>query len=188
MTDKQKAEAVEALRKELEAKFLIVPPGEEGKEIRCGICMEVIKVEFQEDDDEGDWVWKNAVKIDNKVGLASNVTSHKVSNLPKIYHATCHHDWANSSFNKQRLADIGSSRQGTPEIQSRGTGSQDGTPLRIKSDSPKTPPRLLAIAGTKRKAIPSGDNMKPLLSSKEGTPLSQTEDDEPRLKRRVVQT
>lgn len=172
MTDKQRAEAVEALRKELEAKFLIVPPGEEGKEVRCGICMEVIKVEFQEDDDEGDWVWKNAMKVDNK-----------------IYHATCHHDWANSSFNKQRLAEMNSSRQGTPEVHSRGTGSQDSTPLRIKSDSPKTPPRLLAVAGTKRKAPASSDPNRPaLLSSKEGTPLSQTEDDEPRLKRRVVQT
>ncbi|CAG8570880.1 4391_t:CDS:2 [Acaulospora colombiana] len=189
MTDKQRAEAVETLRKELEAKFLVVPPGEEGKEIRCGICMEVIKVEFQEDDDEGDWVWKNAVKVDNKVGSTLKALNHQNPNMPKIYHATCHHDWANSSFNKQRLAEMNSSRQGTPEVHSRGTGSQDGTPLRIKSDSPKTPPRLLAVAGTKRKAAISSDPNRPaLLSSKEGTPLSQTEDDEPRLKRRVVQT
>ena len=68
LTDKQKAEAAEVLRKALEAKYLVVPPGEEGKEVRCAICTEKINVEFMEEDDgDGDWVWRNAVKVDNKV-------------------------------------------------------------------------------------------------------------------------
>lgn len=67
MTDKQKEEAAEALRKELEAKFIIVAPGEEGKTMQCSICMETLNVEFMEEDGDGDWVWKNAVRVDNKV-------------------------------------------------------------------------------------------------------------------------
>lgn len=67
MSEKDKAQAAEALQKQLEAKFIVVPPGQEGKPARCGICMENIQVEFMEDDDDGEWVWKNAVKVDNKV-------------------------------------------------------------------------------------------------------------------------
>lgn len=168
MSEKQKAEVAEATRKELEAKYIIVPPGEEGKELRCAICMEKISLEFMEEDGDGDWVWKNAVKVDNK-----------------IYHATCHHDWANSTFNKQRLLEGEMSRQGTPDTSSR----MDTTPLRLKSDSPKTPPsQLLSIAGTKRKAAPSIDTAKPASpSSKEGTPVVRGDDDEPRIKRRAIQ-
>lgn len=168
LTDKQKAEAAEALRKELEAKYLVVPPGEEGKEVRCAICTEKINVEFMEEDDgDGDWVWRNAVKVDNK-----------------IYHATCQHDWSTSSFNKSRLAN-GGSRQATPDV----IGSRDsGTPQRIKTDSPRTPPtRLLAVAGTKRKANAPESGKQASPSSKEGTPLVKAETDEPRIKRRAIE-
>lgn len=72
LSEKQKAEAAEVLRKELEAKFLIVPVGEEGKEARCGICMETIQIEYKTDEDgEGEWVWQNAVRADNKVWQSS---------------------------------------------------------------------------------------------------------------------
>ncbi|KAG8852179.1 hypothetical protein FRB91_006841 [Serendipita sp. 411] len=154
---------------ELESKVIVISPGEEGKEIRCAICTEAIRVEFLEEDGDGDWVWKNAVKVDNK-----------------IYHATCHHDWSTSSYNKNRLVDKGS-RQGTPEIPSR----EGTTPQRLKSDSPRTPPtRLLTVAGTKRKAVANletgGVTASP--SSKEGSPLTKTAGDEPRIKRRAIQT
>ncbi|KAG8834878.1 hypothetical protein FRC17_006623 [Serendipita sp. 399] len=174
LTEKQKAEAAEALRKELESKVIIIPPGEEGKEMRCAICTEPIRVEFLEEDGDGDWVWKNAVRVDNKYWV-------------QIYHATCHHDWSTSSYNKNRLMDNRGSRQGTPEVPSR-----DGTtPQRLKSDSPRTPPsRLLTVAGTKRKAgtniETTGSSASP--SSKEGTPLLKTAGDEPRIKRRAIQT
>lgn len=183
MSDKQKAEVAEATRKELEAKFIIVPPGEEGKELRCGICMEKINLEFMEEDGDGDWVWKNAVKVDNKVRSSPPRAGSQLTSIPKIYHATCHHDWANSTFNRQRLLEE-SSRQGTPEVQTR----MDTTPLRLKSDSPKTPPsQLLSIAGTKRKAASSVEAIKPASpSSKEGTPILR-DNDEPRVKRRAIQ-
>jgi len=171
LSEKQKVEAAEVLKKELEAKFLIVPVGEEGKEARCGICMETIQIEYKTDEDgEGEWVWQNAVRVDNK-----------------IYHATCHHDWSTSSFNRLRLEVAKNSRQATPEVQSRGA---DGTPQRLKSDSPRTPPsKLAAIAGTKRKAVNQTEPAKAAsLSSKEGTPLLvKSEEDEPRIKRRAIQ-
>ena len=172
------------MRKELEAKFIVVPSGEEGKELRCGICMEKINLEFMEEDGDGDWVWKNAVRIDNKVG-SSPQSGSRLTSKSKIYHATCHYDWSNSSFNKQRHLEGSSSRQGTPEVASR----VDGTPLRLKSDSPKTPPsHLLSLAGTKRKAtsgVESANLASP--SSKEGTPVLRGDNDEPRVKRRAIQ-
>jgi hypothetical protein len=53
---------------ELRAQFVVVPPGDEAKPISCPICKETIKAEFIEDDE--DWVWKNAVKKDDRVSLA----------------------------------------------------------------------------------------------------------------------
>lgn len=186
LTEKQKAEMEEALRKELEAKFVVVPPGEEGKEVRCGICTETIRVEYKEA--EEDWVWQNAVKVDNKVRWPLHAASQYLTSF-KVYHATCHHDWSTSTFNKLRMEGVKGSRQATPEMQSRSTGVE-GTPQRMKSDSPRTPPsRLSALAGTKRKAVAPGDSSsKPAsLSSKEGTPILKTEEGEPRIKRRAIQ-
>lgn len=109
--------------------------------------------------------------------------------LIQIYHATCHHDWSLSAYNKKRLEDVDGSRQGTPDIQSRIAGSPKGTPQRIKSDSPRTPPsRLAALAGTKRKAAVNVEATPTASqSSKEGTPLLKVEDDEPRIKRRAIE-
>jgi pre-mRNA cleavage complex 2 protein Pcf11 len=50
---------------ELRARFVVVPPGDEAKHVTCPICKEVFKSEFNEDDEE--WIWKNALKIDDKV-------------------------------------------------------------------------------------------------------------------------
>ncbi|KAH9991688.1 hypothetical protein BJV77DRAFT_514176 [Russula vinacea] len=55
---------------ELRAQFVVGPPGDEAKHVTCPICKEVFKSEFNEDDE---WIWKNTLKIDDK-----------------IYHATCH--------------------------------------------------------------------------------------------------
>jgi hypothetical protein len=46
-----------------------VPPGDEAKPISCPICKEMLKSEFLEDDEE--WVWRNAVKKDDRVCLIS---------------------------------------------------------------------------------------------------------------------
>ena len=45
--------------------FVVVPPGDEAKPISCPICKETLKSEFMEDDEE--WVWRNAVKKDDRV-------------------------------------------------------------------------------------------------------------------------
>ena len=50
---------------ELRSQFVVVPPGDEAKSISCPICKETMKSEFLEDDEE--WVWRNAVKRDDRV-------------------------------------------------------------------------------------------------------------------------
>ena len=45
--------------------FVVVARGEEAKQFSCPICKELMKREFL--DDEEEWVWKNAVKRDDKV-------------------------------------------------------------------------------------------------------------------------
>ena len=50
---------------ELHARFVVVPAGDEAKHITCPICKEVFKSEFNEDDEE--WIWRNAIKVDDKV-------------------------------------------------------------------------------------------------------------------------
>ena len=65
------ATAVSAKRdSELRARFVVVPPGDEAKHVTCPICKEVHKSEFNEDDEE--WIWKNALKIDDKVSSFLN--------------------------------------------------------------------------------------------------------------------
>jgi pre-mRNA cleavage complex 2 protein Pcf11 len=50
---------------ELLARFVVVPAGDEAKHVTYLICKEVFKSEFNEDDEE--WIWRNALKIDDKV-------------------------------------------------------------------------------------------------------------------------
>ena len=50
---------------ELQAQYVIVPLGDEAQIVSCSICKETLASEFLEDDE--DWVWKNAVKKDDKV-------------------------------------------------------------------------------------------------------------------------
>ena len=50
---------------ELRAMFVVVPAGDEAKAISCPICKEHLKSEFLEDDE--DWVWRNAIKKDDRV-------------------------------------------------------------------------------------------------------------------------
>src|ERR1700733_8169379 len=54
---------------ELRALYVVVPPGDEAKPISCPICKETLKSEFLEDDE--DWVWKNAIKKDDRVRVFS---------------------------------------------------------------------------------------------------------------------
>ncbi|OCH92929.1 hypothetical protein OBBRIDRAFT_393575 [Obba rivulosa] len=130
----QAAEA--ALREaELRAMFVVVPPGDEAKSISCPICKEPLKSEFLEDDEE--WVWRNAVRKDEK-----------------IYHATCHAEAMASKTNLAvRLRNEVSSRSRslTPERRVRTTPPRLTIPLdgEKMSGSPTGSP---ARSGTKRKA------------------------------------
>jgi len=119
---------------ELRALYVVVPAGDEAKPISCPICKETIKSEFLEDDE--DWVWKNAIKKDDR-----------------IYHATCHAEAVTSTSSlvaRLRNELSSGSRAGTPEVQSsRSTPPKNGLIKTIRaSHSPSPQPKL---GGTKRK-------------------------------------
>jgi len=100
---------------ELRAMFVVVAPGEEAKPFSCPVCKEPMKCEFLEDEEE--WVWKNAVKRDDK-----------------IYHATCH---AEAVISTNTLA----ARLKNEERESR---SRSGTPeVSVSTPTRLTPPRTL---------------------------------------------
>jgi pre-mRNA cleavage complex 2 protein Pcf11 len=56
---------------ELRAQFVVVPPGDEAQSLSCPICKELLEPEFLEDDE--DWVWKNAIKKEDKVSIEPSV-------------------------------------------------------------------------------------------------------------------
>ncbi|KAF8621585.1 hypothetical protein AX15_007610 [Amanita polypyramis BW_CC] len=121
---------------ELRAQYVVVPPGDEAKALSCPICKEPLKSEFLEEDE--DWVWRNAIKKDDKV-----------------YHATCYAEAiaVKSSYAARLLL---GSRSGTPETQS--SRVTPPTESRIsRSKSPSTPIHESKLAGTKRK-IQSDDH------------------------------
>lgn len=62
---------------ELNARFVVVPPGDEAKHVTCPICKEVFKSEFNEDDEE--WIWRNALKIDDKVCSLEMMQTHPLT-------------------------------------------------------------------------------------------------------------
>ncbi|KAF8505646.1 hypothetical protein F5888DRAFT_1650740 [Russula emetica] len=112
---------------ELHARFVVVPPGDEAKHVTCPICKEVFKSEFNEDDEE--WIWKNALKVDDK-----------------IYHATCRAEAlvGSGSLTARLRQGFASSRSGTPDAP-----SLRATPPRsaAKAESPSPNSKL----GVKRK-------------------------------------
>ena len=64
---KNGSSASEAAEREatLRASTVVVPPGDEVKNIKCPVCKETLKSEFLEEEEE--WVWKNAVRVKDKV-------------------------------------------------------------------------------------------------------------------------
>ncbi|KAK2466292.1 hypothetical protein APHAL10511_001934 [Amanita phalloides] len=135
---------------ELRAQYVVVPPGDEAKPLSCPICKELLKSEFLEDDE--DWVWKNAIKKEEKV-----------------YHATCYAEATavKSSYAARLLL---RSRSGTPETQSSlVTPPAESRVSRSKSPS-ISPVHESKLAGTKRKIQSSdsafiGDSTPPLKKS-----------------------
>ncbi|KAI0036792.1 hypothetical protein K488DRAFT_40518 [Vararia minispora EC-137] len=121
------AAAEEARRlADLHTRYVVVPAGDEAKVIACPVCKEVLRAEFNEDDEE--WIWKNARSVDGR-----------------IYHATCHAEAANSvSSLATRLL---SGRSATPP-----DGPQSRAPSpQVKKESSPAP---ISLSGVKRKAEP----------------------------------
>jgi pre-mRNA cleavage complex 2 protein Pcf11 len=70
---------------ELQAQYVIVPRGDEAQVVSCPICKETLKSEFLEDDE--DWVWKNAIKKDDRVRFY--LSSLLCSNLNRGVDISC---------------------------------------------------------------------------------------------------
>lgn len=118
---------------DLESRYVTIPPGDEAKLVACPICKETLQIEFLEDEEE--WIWRNAVKKDDRV-----------------YHATCHAEATASTSNlvTRLKSELGTgSRASTPEANS----SRSTPPLvrarRSPSRSPSSSPSKLV--GVKRK-------------------------------------
>ncbi|KAL5487838.1 PCF11 [Sanghuangporus weigelae] len=129
---------------ELRSSVVVVPPGDEAKNISCPVCKETLKSEFREEDEE--WVWQNAVKVKDK-----------------IYHATCHAEMATSATlaSKLRADESGMgatrSRSGTPERTTPSTPIRSLEQSKVQSPRPLSPERTLVadaltVVGVKRKA------------------------------------
>jgi pre-mRNA cleavage complex 2 protein Pcf11 len=118
---------------ELRAMFVVVAPGEEAKPFSCPVCKDPMKCEFLEDEEE--WVWKNAVKKDDKVRFLFYISVNRVLIvLLQIYHATCH---AEAVLSTNTLA----ARLKNEERESR---SRSGTPdVPVSTPIRSTPPRTL---------------------------------------------
>lgn len=152
----RKAAAAEAAKREAElrAQCVVVPPGDEAKPIACPICKEILKSEFQEDDE--DWVWRNAVDVDGMVrSYQSMICLILLMHCGQIYHATCRDEALSSASALTARLRIGlgnrsHSRSTTPEVTSaRATPPRHMSPMltRPKSESPRS-----SVIGVKRKS------------------------------------
>ncbi|KXN86429.1 hypothetical protein AN958_10291 [Leucoagaricus sp. SymC.cos] len=118
---------------DLKSQYVTVPPGDEAKPLSCPICKEILQIEFLEDEEE--WIWRNAVKKDDKV-----------------YHATCRAEAATSASNlvTRLKSEMGSgSRASTPEVASLRSTPPFVRATRSPSRSPLSSPSK--VVGVKRK-------------------------------------
>lgn len=128
-----------------------------------------MKTEFLEDDEE--WVWKNALRVQDKVRLLLD-TRRPFSNWNiKVYHATCHAS-AVSNLNPltARLRNESvRSRSGTPDLTSTppSGGSMSSIASTLRTVTTPASPRAEA-RGLKRKA--DNDHHEVLVKEEEGTP------------------
>lgn len=150
--------AVEAAQRdaELRAMTVVVQPGHETKSISCPICKEVLKPEFNEDDEE--WVWRNAVLKDDRVRIGPYFSSRQTlrPSRPQIYHATCHAEAMTSKTSlatRLKTEETGRSRSQTPEV----LRSPARVNITLPSDSIKMgSPSPSKLVGSKRKVDAEG--------------------------------
>lgn len=129
---------------DLRAMFVIVPPGDEAKPVRCPICKEALKSEFLEDDE--DWVWKNALKKGDTV-----------------YHATCHSEAAasTSTLVSRLRADYSRSRSRslTPELHGRMSSTRAS--LTVEPSMSTVQGFFVPVIGVKRESGPADGGEEP---------------------------
>ncbi|KAG9317423.1 hypothetical protein JVU11DRAFT_1622 [Chiua virens] len=129
---------------ELRAQFVVVPPGDEAKSISCSICKEAMKSEFLEEDEE--WVWRNAVKRDDK-----------------IYHATCYSEAMSSAQNLAARLRDGRSRSRTPEVvgirSTPSKGSSQRTSLSPSSNAKRAMLKRKIVSDDQSSEVRPGDQV-----------------------------
>lgn len=114
-----------------------------------------MKCEFLEDEEE--WVWKNAMKRDDKVRLRP-ISSQKLDADPsvQIYHATCHAEAVTSTNTLAARLKIeereSRSRSGTPEVTVSTPTPTRSTPPRTLQPRASLSPSPARTSGVKRKA------------------------------------
>ena len=168
---------VEAAEREatLRASTVVVPPGDEVKNISCPVCKEVLRSEFLEDEEE--WVWRNAVLVKDKVRKLDTTLQNKPFtdslSIAQIFHATCHAEMVSSSTLAAKLrGEASASRGTTPEADLSSTSKllNTGSPKpKARTSKSPTPDRLLA--GTKRKAVDEASST--VERSEDSTPPSK---------------
>jgi hypothetical protein len=93
MAPKVDAAAIAKKREELQSAWIPVPSDPTKAALPCPICKEKFISEFNEDEEE--WIWKNAVEADGQVrdvwsGSAKRMDRpNLVESLFQIFHATC---------------------------------------------------------------------------------------------------
>lgn len=122
--------AQEAELKAATKSFVVAPSDDPGVATKpCPICKELFKSEWSEDEEE--WIWKNAIKVQDI-----------------YYHGSCHYSAKTlSSSVRQQSTD---SREGTPQVDERSprTASSRLSQIKKEEERGQTPP----VAGVKRKA------------------------------------
>jgi len=142
----------------LRASVVVIPANDAAKSVSCPVCKETIQPEFMEEEEE--WVWRNAVRVKDK-----------------IYHATCRDEMKSSTTLAARLlSEAGvslGSRSGTPDLVADDISRRSRTPPSLADNKPaeslqvpavaalalinkirasKSPTPERSLAGTKRKA------------------------------------
>ncbi|UZJ51958.1 hypothetical protein CBS101457_001278 [Exobasidium rhododendri] len=111
--------------------FVIAPSDDPGVMTKpCPICKELFQSEWSEDEEE--WIWKNAVKVNDT-----------------YYHGSCHYSAKVLSTSVKQLQQSGGSREGTPLIDTLSPKVSSTRVHQIKTEERSQAP---SIAGVKRKA------------------------------------
>lgn len=123
--------------RELQESWVSVPSSSSKAALPCPICKEKFVSEYNEDEEE--WVWRNAVEADGQVSLVFNtrcnydsikvkLTILSTLRIEQIFHATCRADAVASAVANRIIgSDSNRTRSQSPVVGSRGTTPQPPT-------------------------------------------------------------